>query len=310
MSSLKTDISVVTTMYYSAAYIEEFYQRVKKSICDMGLSYEIIFVNDGSPDESLSIAQRLAEQDCCIKVVELSRNFGHHAAVLAGLSQVLGSRTFLIDVDLEEEPEWLNYFWEKMGEQKVDVVYGKQIKRKGNIFKCYSGAIFYYFFNRISDTKIPYNLCTVRLMEKEYVDALLTLKDKNIFLAGNFAWTGFTHFPVEVNKKSKVGSTYNFSRMFGLFINAITSFSSYPLKLAFWLGMIITFFSGIIGIYTLIRKLIYPQEILSGYTSIIISIWFLGGIIIFFLGIAGIYISKIFSEVKERPQYIIKKIWG
>ena len=302
-------LSVVTTLYRSESYIDEFYRRIVNAAGQLTKEYEIIFVNDGSPDASIQKAVTLQKKDSRIKVVDLSRNFGHHKAILAGLSVAKGQRVFLLDVDLEEQPEWLEKFWREMDHCRADVVYGVQQKRKGSAFKRWSGWVFYKLFNLSSEIQIPENMCTIRLMSSDYVKALLSLKEQNIYLAGNAAWTGFYQHGLVIQKSLRGKTSYNLLKMVKLFWNAISSFSSYPLWLAFITGVVISIFSGLFGVVYLMRKLLMPDSIQQGFSSLIISIWFLGGLNILFIGLIGLYVSKIFLEVKGRPQYIIREIY-
>ena len=307
-------ISVVSTLYRSSQFIDEFYQRIKASIEQHTHDFELIFVDDGSPDDSNMRVQQLVKKDSRVMLVELSRNFGHHHAIMAGLSQAKGDLVFLIDSDLEEQPEWFNVFLEELREHNADVVYGIQRERVGGLFRKYTGNLFYRLFNSVSETKIPENPCTVRLMTKSYVKELIALKDNNLFLAGSFAWTGFRQKAISVDKLSlsevgKKSSNYNLIGRTRLFINAVTSFSSYPLLIVFVIGLALSSFSGIFGIRMLFNRLLYPDAFQLGYSSIMISIWFLGGLIILFIGVIGLYLAKVFNEVKGRPQFIIRKIY-
>jgi putative glycosyltransferase len=305
------DLSVVTTLYRSARFIREFYDRTVTVATSVAQDFEIIFVNDGSPDDSLAIALAIADHDPRVRVVDLSRNFGHHAAVMAGLSYAQGARVFLIDVDLEERPEWLEPFWRQLEHTGADVVYGSIETRGGGLFKRYSGSLFYKVFNVVSDTPIPNNACTVRLMRREYCEAIVGLRESGIFLAGLFAWTGFRQIPLAVSKPVRAdASTYSLVRLIALFVNAITSFSSYPLRLMFFLGVLLTVLSLSIGTYFVIRKFLDPSRVLIGWASVMVSIWFFGGLIISFLGIMGLYLSGIYMEAKQRPRFIVRQTYG
>jgi putative glycosyltransferase len=301
-------ISVVTTLYYSAPYMEEFYRRILPCISKISDDYEIIFVNDGSPDNALNIALHLKENDKNIRIIDLSRNFGHHRAIMTGLEFSRGDYIFLLDVDLEEEPELLNVFWEFMQEQKeTDVVYGVQTKRKGGLFEKISGALFFDLFNFFSDIQIKKNLILARLMNRQYVDELIKFRERELVFVGIAELTGFRQRALEIKKHSKGKSTYNFGRKLNLAINFIASFSSKPLVYIFYLGIIITFLSFLMISYVIIRKVFFG--ILEGWTTLIASIWFIGGITIFSVGVLGIYLSKIFIEVKQRPSVIIRNIY-
>ena len=301
-------LSIVTTLYYSAPYINEFYQRISIESQKLTDDYEIIFVNDGSPDDSLGVAVKLHQKDERVRVIDLSRNFGHHKAIMTGLSYARGELIFLLDSDLEEEPELLSLFHEHYQSSDVDVVYGVQKIRKGNMFEKISGEIFYNLFNMISSYPVPRNLITARLMSQRYVRALVDHKDKEIFLAGLWAITGFKQVPLVVKKYSKGESTYNFFRKLSIATNSITSFSNKPLIFVFYLGALISLISAIAVIVLIIRRLFF-NVLLSGWPSLIVSVWFLGGLTIFSLGIIGIYVAKIFSETKQRPYTIIRNIY-
>lgn len=302
-------LSIVTTIYKSAPYLQEFYERITLSSQKVTDDYEIIFVNDGSPDNSLEIVVGFYENDEKVKVIDLSRNFGHHKAMMTGLSHAQGERIFLVDCDLEEEPELLNQFWVKFENLKnVDVVYGVQIERKGFLFENITGAIFYKLFNFLSEYKIPANIITVRLMSKRYVENLTNHKESEILIGGLWSITGFNQVAFPVNKHHKGSSTYNLKKKFTILVNSITSFSSKPLICIFYSGFLVLFLSITYSLYLATRKLFFNLPV-PGYTSIIISIWFLGGLIIFFLGVVGIYLSKMFIEIKNRPYTIIRLIY-
>ncbi|MDR3636045.1 MAG: glycosyltransferase family 2 protein [Isosphaeraceae bacterium] len=305
------DLSIVTTLYRSAGTLEEFHRRACEAAGTITDRFEVIYVNDGSPDDSLAVALRLHESDPRVRVVDLSRNFGHHHAIMAGLAHAAGERIFLIDVDLEEDPAWLGDFWKILEAEGQDVVFGVQAARVGHAFVKHSGTLFYRVFNALSPTRIPENPCTVRLMRREYVDALLTVRDRNLFLAGNFAWAGFRQRAVPVAKRiDPAGSTYSLIRRLNLLVTALTSFSAIPLRLIFLLGLIISLVAGLSGTTMIVLKLLHPARYLIGYPSLLVSIWFVGGLLVFFLGVIGIYLAAIFNEVKDRPMFIIKHYYS
>jgi putative glycosyltransferase len=305
----RIELSIVSTLYRSAAYIEEFYHRMTGSARHVTNSYEIIFVDDGSPDNSLEIAVSLSRKDAAVSVVELSRNFGHHAAILAGLTHARGACVFMIDVDLEEQPEWLEQFWQAYQTKQYDVIAGVQARRGGQWFRRFSGQLFYRLFNLMSDQQILVNQMTARLMSRAYVDALLRLRDKNLFLAGNLAWVGFRQQPLRLERKVRASqSSYTLVRRLGLFINAITSFTSYPLHIVFFVGLVISMAALLGALSVVVNKLLHPEAVLLGFASLIVSIWLLGGLTILFVGVVGIYLSRVFVEVKPRPQFIVRQL--
>ncbi len=299
----------MSTMYRSADFIEEFYQRITAAAQTVTQCYEIVLVDDGSPDNSLAMALALMERDPRVRVLELSRNFGHHPAILAGLRQAQGDLVFLIDIDLEEKPEWLPDFWREIQEKPVDMVYGVQRSREGSALKRHTGTLFYRFFNLASDTRIPENGCTVRLMRRSYVDALNEFREAHVFAMGLFSWAGFVQLPLYVNKTRRASaSSYTPIKLISLSVNAVTSFSSYPLTIIFAGGLGITFLSIVYACKLVIEKWLHPAVILSGFTSIMVSLWFLGGTIISVLGVIGMYVGKIFVESKSRPQYLVRRL--
>lgn len=303
-------LSIVATLYQSAPYVREFHARAtaaaNKLVAD---EYEIIFVNDGSPDESLEKAVRLAEVDSHVVVVDLSRNFGHHKAMMTGLAHTKGQSVFLIDSDLEEEPEYLLSFAEQMQLESCDVVYGVQGQRKGRWFERCSGQLFYRFFKALTGLALPENVVTARLMSRRYVDALLRHGEREVFLAGLWHITGFDQRPHIVIKHSTSETTYSLSRKLSLLVNSITSFSNAPLVNIFYIGITISALA-IIYIFYLLVNWTFLATPLSGWTSIMGSIWLLGGMIISFIGIVGIYLSKIYTETKQRPYTIVKHIYA
>ncbi len=301
-------LSIVTTLYFSEVYIEEFFLRATKIAKQYASNdYEIIMVNDGSPDSSLEIATSLTKYDKHLKVIELSKNFGHHKAMMTGLMYAQGEEVFLIDVDLEEDPEWLIPFSKMKKEQKLDVVYGVQEKRKGGLFEKWSGALFYKVFNTLTSIKHPESPTTARLMSKKYVTALTLHQEQAVAFFCLCALIGFNQREYIVTKKNTSPTTYSLLKKIKLAFIALTSFSSVFLKIIFWLGLCISLFSFAIILYIFINSLFNNFEVL-GWASIMSSIWFLSGIILMSLGVIGLYLSKIFAETKGRPYTIVKSI--
>ena len=301
-------LSIVATLYQSAAYISEFHERASASAKRMvGDDYEIVLVNDGSPDNSLDLAIRLTEQDSHVVVVDLSRNFGHHKAMMTGLAHAKGELVFLIDSDLEEEPEWLEVFAQQMKQDCCDVVYGVQERRKGNCFERWSGQWFYRFFKALTGLALPENVVTTRLMARRYVDALLCHQEREVFMAGLWHITGFDQRPQVIKKHNTSETTYTFHRKMSLLVNSVTSFSNAPLVGIFYIGVAISLFA-LAYIAYLVTHWLFLAKPMSGWTSVMASIWLLGGMVISFIGVVGIYLSKIFSETKQRPYTIVRQI--
>mgnify|MGYP000536590524 CR=1 FL=1 len=302
-------LSIVATLYQSSPYVNEFYERasaVARQLVEN--DYEIVLVNDGSPDNSLELATILSEKDFHVVVVDLSRNFGHHKAMMTGLMHAKGEKVFLIDSDLEEEPEWLLSFAEQMDQDVCDVVYGTQAVRKGNWFERLSGQWFYRFFKAFTGLALPANIVTSRLMTRRYVDALLSHKEREVFMAGLWYTTGFSQLPQTVKKHNTSSTTYTFRKKMSLLVDSVTSFSNKPLIGIFYIGIVISLFS-LVYIALLILNWLYFSKPLSGWTSVMASVWLLGGMIISFIGVVGIYLSKIFTETKQRPYTIVRQVY-
>lgn len=303
-------ISVVATLYQSAPYINTFYERVRAATTQWaGDDFEIILVNDGSPDDSLELAIALSEKDAHVVVLDLSRNFGHHKAMMTGLAHAKGKHIYLLDSDLEEEPEWLPHFAQQMQGENCDVVYGVQEHRKGNWFERWSGRWFYSFFKVLTGLDLPENIVTARLMTRRYVNALLRHEEREVFMAGLWHITGFDQRPCKVKKHSTSETTYTLRRKLSLLVNSVTSFSNKPLIGIFYVGISISGLSLIYIAYLVIHRLLFAS-LLSGWTSVMASIWLLGGMIISFIGVVGIYLSRIFSETKQRPYTIVRQIYA
>jgi len=303
-------LSVVTTLYYSQDYVREFYQRTVDCIRKITDDYEIIFVNDGSPDRSLQRVLELQRTDHNVLLVDLSRNFGHHKAIMTGLRFSKGDYVFLIDVDLEEDPELLELFWaESRKTADLDVVFGVQKERKGGFFERVSGRIFYALFSLLANIEYPHDTLTARLMTKRYVANVISFRETELDIWGVFVLTGFNQKGVYVTKGSKGTTTYTLKKKLKMAIDTITSFSSRPLYLIFLFGVfiIIAAFANILLI--VYKKILYGVAV-EGWASLLTSIWLVGGIIIFLLGLIGIYLSKIFTEIKNRPFTIVREVYG
>lgn len=302
------DLSIVTTLYASAPHLEEFYARTCAVAERVTSDFEIILVNDGSRDNSLEIALSIYRKDPRVRVVDLSRNFGHHKAMMTGLIHARGELIFLLDDDLEEEPELLEKFYEELKAKRADVVYGVQQKRKGKFFERVSGALFFKVFNLLSTYPIPPNLITARLMTRKYVAALMQHQEREFVISGLWALTGFNQIPINVRKHHKGASAYGLRQKLSHLVNAVTSFSGKPLVLIFYLGSILILVSSVAAFDLIIRRIFFGV-MLQGWASLIVSIWLLGGVTIFCLGVIAVYLSKIFIEVKQRPYTIIRAVY-
>ncbi len=301
-------LSIVTTLYQSEHYVEEFYQRTISAASKISNDYEIIFVDDGSTDNSCGIAKKIIEKDKKVRLVELSRNFGHHKAIIVGLEHCKGDYVFLVDSDLEEDPDLLLTFYGIMQKdlKNTDVVYGYLEDRRGTYF----GKLFYKLFNFIGDIFMHEGTILVRVMKKSYVNNLLQFKEKDVFILGLMQLAGFKQVAVPVHKADKGKSTYTFLKKLSLAADAIFSFSNKPLLYICVLGFIMSIISFLCAAYLILKRLFGSSEVLLGWTSMMVSLYLIGGLIIFSIGIVGIYIGRTYLQVKNRPNTIIRNIYN
>ena len=303
-------LSIVSSMYRSEAFLTEFHARCTAAATRLaGSSYEIVLVNDGSPDRSLQVAIDLHVRDPHVRVVDLSRNFGHHKALMTGLAHARGDLVFLIDCDLEEDPAWLQRFHATLEAEGVDVVYGVQAERKGDWLERTAGRLFFSLFNRMLTHPIPVNVVTARLMTARYVKALVSHQEREICLSGLWVITGFEQREITIQKGSRPDSSYTTRKRLSVFANAITSFSNRPLVYIFQIGVAVMAMSVVAGVVLLYMSL-NGRIGVPGWASIMVSIWFLGGLIIFCVGVIGMYLAKIFTEIKQRPYTIVRAEYG
>jgi putative glycosyltransferase len=299
-------VSLVSTLYKSASFVDEF---VARCLALMGPEDELILVDDGSPDNSLALARAHAAVDSRITVVELARNFGHHIAILAGLNHAQGDRVFLVDSDLEEAPELMTEFATTMDASGADVIFGIHDHSHGSLVRKVTSRTFWRFFNWASDSATPLNICNVRLMNRRYVDALVSLPESNVFLGGMFHWVGFKQIAIPIERRQRsTASTYSVLARVALAVRSVISFSTAPLKGMFLLGMIIATLSLLLATYFTVLKIVDPA-VQMGFTALIISIWFLSGIIIACLGVIGIYLAYMYTETKRRPRVVVREVF-
>ena len=302
-------ITIVATMYRSRPFLDRFLFECLQALAEVNCTeFEILLVNDGSPDDSLDYAVARRTDIPQLVVVDLSRNFGHHYAMQAGLRHARGDLIFLIDCDLEISPLTLSEFKKKLNESDSDMVYGYQEARKGGFFEKASGGFFYKAFNFLSDIKIPENIATERIMTRRYVDALLQLGDRNLFLGGMMSWTGFQQLGLPLKKTQREGrSSYTLLGRIHLMVNAVSSFSAQPLVWMFNIGLTITALSFLYVFYLLARKFLFDDALL-GFTSMVALTTLSLGIMTTGMGIIGIYLGKVFTQVQNRPTYIVKDV--
>jgi glycosyltransferase involved in cell wall biosynthesis len=300
------DFSVVIPIYNEEENLLDLYKRLSSVLERIG-TYEIILVDDGSRDRSWAIIKELHEKDRRVKGVSFSRNFGHHIAITAGLDYAGGRTIILMDGDLQDQPEEIPKLWEKMREG-YDLVYGIRKAKKDSLPKRLHSFLFWWFLNKLSGIDIPRNQTLLRIFDKKILDVLKDMRERARFIHGMIAWTGFRTALQEVEHapRERGVSKYNMIKLFRLAFNAITSFSTLPLRLATYLGLISAGVGLLYGFYFIYKKIFLGIPVL-GYASIIVAVLFVGGIQLLILGIIGEYLGRVYQEVQARPIYILRE---
>ena len=307
---MKKKISLVVPMYYEEKVVQECYKRLTEVLSKIEkYDYEIIFINDGSKDKTLELLEEIAKKDFNVKILSFTRNFGHQAAVTAGLKYVSGDAIVIMDADLQDPPELIPDML-KYWEQGNQVIYGKRKSRKGeSTFKLLTAKMFYKTLNALTDVEIPKDTGDFRLVDREVVDVINQLPEHNKFLRGLFSWVGFKQIAYEYERKERfAGKTkYPLKKMLKLASDGIISFSTKPLKILGGLGLISIFISFAIMIYAIISYIFKLNELSAGWTSLMITITFFSGVQLLSIWIISEYVARIYDESKQRPQYIIEK---
>ena len=302
-------ISVVIPIYNEEEVVPELLSRLEKS-SGSWKEYEIIFVDDGSRDNSFSLLSEVAEKNSNIKVIKFSRNFGHQIAISAGLMHASGDAVAIIDGDLQDPPEMIDKFIEKWKEG-YDVVYAIRASRKENIFKRVAYSTFYKLLKRLSSIDIPLDAGDFSLIDRKVVDVINGMPEQNRFVRGLRSWAGFRSVGVSYERSARFAGKPKFTlrKLFNLAFDGIISFSTTPLKISVYVGFIIALLSFLAGVYYIILKLTHGID-LQGWTSIMLAIFFIGGVQLFIIGILGEYIGRIYTQVQDRPLYVIEKKSG
>lgn len=299
-------VSVVVPLYNEQEVILESYRRLKEVMDGTGESYELIFVNDGSRDQTWSMACSLAEKDPVLRLLGFSRNFGHQTAITAGMDAARGGAVVVIDADLQDPPEIIPQMIAKWREG-YQVVYGLRTKREGEtFFKKATAKVFYRSLNALTDVDLPVDAGDFRLIDRAVCDTLKSMPERNRYVRGLVSWVGFKQTAVEyVRAERFAGSTkYPLRKMLGLAGDALTSFSYKPLKLSILIGSIVSAASFIYMLVIICQKL-FTDILVSGWATLACLTLFFNGIILIMMGIIGQYIGRIYDETKGRPLYII-----
>jgi Glycosyltransferases involved in cell wall biogenesis len=304
----KPHISIVSPVYKAELMLEKLVFEIKKTLDLMDISYEIILVDDRSPDNSWEKMKILSSKYDEVKSIRLSKNFGQHPAIFAGLSQVKGEWIVVMDCDLQDQPKEIKKLLEKTREG-YDVVLARRAQRKDTFLKKISSSIFSKIYGYFTDTKYDNEVANFGIYHKKVIESVVRVSDYIKFFPLFVSFVGYNTTSIEVEHASRDSGTtsYSFMKLVSLAFNSIISFSNKPLKIFVKFGIIISILSIFVGSYYIIEAINHKIEVL-GFTSIIVSIWFLSGIIITTIGVTGIYIGKIFDQTKSRPVFIIDEI--
>lgn len=301
-------ISIVSPIYKAEFFIEKLVSEIQKTIESLGVDYEIILVDDRSRDNSWELMKRLSAKDKKIKSIRLSRNFGQHPAIIAGLSYAKGEWIVVMDCDLQDQPKEIIKLFEK-AKEGYEIVLARRTNRKDSFLKKLSSTIFSKVYGFFTDTKYDNEIANFGIYNKKVIHAILQISDsiKYFPLFVNFVGFKSTSVTVEHAPRESGSSSYSISKLISLAFNSIISFSNKPLKIFVKFGIVISILSFFVGAYYLYEAYMNKIEVI-GYTSIIVSIWFLSGVIITTIGITGIYVGKIFDQTKGRPVFIVDEI--
>ncbi len=306
----KPKISIVSPVYKAEKFVGKLVAEIRKTMQTIGVSYEIVLVDDRSPDNSWLHMKAISEEFKEVKSIRLSRNFGQHPAIMAGLSQAKGEWVVVMDCDLQDQPKEIIKLYEK-AQQGFDVVLARRTKREDSFLKRMSSHLYSKIYGYFTNTKYDNEIANFGIYHQKVIAAILRISDYIKFfpLFVNFVGFNVTSISVAHAKRDSGKTSYSLSKLISLAFNTIISFSNKPLKIMVKFGLVISLLSFGIGIYEIYR-FVTNQIAVLGYTSIIVSIWFLSGVIITTIGVTGIYIGKIFDQSKNRPVFIIDEIHG
>jgi len=303
--------SVVVPVYNEELVIEESYRRLKAVMEQTGEAYELIFVNDGSRDKTEAMVSALCDRDACVRLLSFSRNFGHQIAITAGMEASSGQAVVVIDADLQDPPEVILEMIEKWKEG-CDVVYGRRVSRKGETaFKKLTAKIFYRLLKSLTNVEIPVDTGDFRLIDRKVCEVMNSLTEKNRYVRGLVSWVGFRQTEVLYHREERfAGETkYPLKKMLKFAVDGITTFSYKPLKLATYVGFLVSFLSFFYLLAVLYLKL-FTDRAVSGWASTLSVSLIFNGVVLIMLGIIGEYIGRIYDETKNRPLYVIREKKG
>ena len=302
------ELSIVIPVYNEEQNIPLLYSRIRPVAESVSPDYEIIFVNDGSHDNTIGLVRDLASREHNVKYIDFSRNFGHQMAVMAGLDHSTGKYVAIIDADLQDPPELIADMYKK-AQTGFEVVYAKRKSRAGeSAMKKMTARLFYRALARLTSVEIPVDTGDFRIVHRKIVDVLKDMPEQQKFLRGQISWAGFRQTYIEYDREERnAGQTgYTYKKMMRFALDGITSFSNWPLKFATIAGFIVSAFSFVMILYALYSRFV-TKEYVAGWTSIMLAVLFIGGVQLICLGIIGEYISRISANVRNRPLYIVRE---
>ncbi|MGY2130892.1 glycosyltransferase family 2 protein [Hymenobacter sp. HD11105] len=300
------DLSVIIPVYNEESNIRVLYERLRAALAPAALAYELIFVNDGSHDQSLALIHELATRDAHVRYIDFSRNFGHQIAVTAGLDLAAGAAVAIIDADLQDPPELIPQLYQKL-QEGFEVVYAKRRSRQGESgTKKLTAKLFYRLLARITRISIPVDTGDFRIISRKVVTALRQMPEQNKFIRGQISWIGYRQTCLEYDRAERTGGTsgYTYRKMIRLALDGITGFSDAPLKAATIGGFVVSGIAFLVIVYTLYARFV-TGDYEPGWASLMVSILFIGGIQLIAVGIIGEYIARLSANVRQRPLYII-----
>jgi len=308
MANFIPHISIVTPIYGCAENLEKLYYRLTKTLQGITENYEIIMVNDASPDNAWNIIKILAEKDPRVKGINLSRNFGQHRAISAGLDFACGEWIVVMDCDLQDQPEEIPKLYAK-AQEGYDVVVGKRVERQDSFLKKAGSTLFYKIYNYLTDSEVDKAIGNFGIYSSVVIESVRRFKEQNRSFGLFVLWSGYKRTEIEIiHAERETGkSSYTLSKLINLAIESIIAHSNKPLQLSVKLGFSLSFLSFIYAFWLVIRYLLWGHHV-EGWTSLIVSVYFLAGLIIGSIGMTGLYIGKIFDEVKQRPLYLIQEM--
>ncbi|HVF75637.1 MAG TPA: glycosyltransferase family 2 protein [Acidimicrobiales bacterium] len=302
-------LSVVAPVYCEEEGIASFYERTTRAVeaIDPPVDHELVFVNDGSTDDTLSVLRKLADDDSRVRIVDLSRNFGHQVAITSGMDHARGDAVVVIDADLQDPPEVIADMVEKWRDG-FKVVYGVRTRRSGETgFKVLTAKYFYRLLNRISDTNLPLDSGDFRLLDKQVIQALCEIREENRYIRGLVAWIGFAQTGVYYERDPRYAGESKFTvrKMLRFAADAVTSFSEKPLRFATQVGLFVTTCTLLLALWIIASRVLSPQGSFPGFASLMVVVLFLGGVQLLSIGLLGEYVGRIYRESKRRPLYIV-----